>query len=143
MWHGERERAALLPPALWHSLFFCQCVSACVCGRLLINTYVHISNIFASVCCQFAAASLFLLPAIAPELLTNSQTLCHNLLSFFSPPFFAIFLCKFSAFHVDFWAWVGFSASRFRRFLGLANAKHFLRLRLSMRNFLCVCAQRK
>lgn len=54
VWH--MERAALLPPALWHSLFFCQC--ACVCGRLLINTYVHISNIFASVCCQFAAAPL-------------------------------------------------------------------------------------
>lgn len=56
VWH--MERAALLPPALWHSLFFCQCVCACVCGRLLINTYVHISNIFASVCCQFAAAPL-------------------------------------------------------------------------------------
>lgn len=54
VWH--MERAALLPPALWHSLFFCQC--ACMCGRLLINTYVHISNIFASVCCQFAAAPL-------------------------------------------------------------------------------------
>lgn len=146
VWH--MERAALLPPALWHSLFFCQC--ACVCGRLLINTYVHISNIFASVCCQFAAAPLcavnyfccLQLPPSYWQIHKHFATICFPF-CLISPLllFFCYFCSKFSAFHVDFWAWFGFEVSRFRWFLGLATAKHFLRLRLSMRNFVCV--QRK
>lgn len=133
-------------------------VCLCVCGRLLINTYVHISNIFASVCCQFAAAppcavNYFCCLQSPPsywQIHKHFATICFPFSTY--PPFPTYFFCsyfcyfcsKFSAFHVDFWAWFGFEVSRFRRFrwfLGLATAKHFLRLRLSMRNF--VCAQRK
>lgn len=98
-----------------------------VCGRLLINTYVHISNIFASVCCQFAAAPLcavnyfccLQLPPSYWQIHKHFATICFPF-CLISPLllFFCYFCSKFSAFHVDFWAW--FEVSRFLGFVGFS-----------------------
>lgn len=162
-WKGLHEKDTEC--GTWKELRFCRrhcctvcfsvSVSACVCvrvcGRLLINTYVHISNIFASVCCQFAAAPLcavnyfccLQLPPSYWQIHKHFATICFPFCLIF-PPFFLFLqqvLC-ISCWFLGLGSVWGFSVSLVSLVSRFGNCKALSAVAFVNAKF-CVCAQRK